>query len=91
MGSGEGGERQDLGFGFVHEGADLREAAGELVADLVPAGGDRGGVGLGEDRAEHRSGHVGVRLGHEGEQVTGEVHPTPLVGRALQAASILFG
>ena len=36
--------------------------------------------GLGEDGAEHRGDHVGVALGHQGEQVAGEVHPAALRG-----------
>ena len=42
------------------------------------------GVGLGEDRAEQRGDHVLVRLGDQGEQVAGEVDPTPLPGGAGQ-------
>ncbi len=57
----------------------IREAAGELVAHLVPGRGDSGGVGLGEDRAEYGGDHVGVRLGH-----VGEVDPAALMGRALE-------
>ena len=46
-------------FASSISGADLREAGGELVADLVPLRRHRRPVGLGEDRAEHRSDHVG--------------------------------
>ena len=80
-GSGERGEGEDFGFGVVHQRADLREPVGELVADLVPGRGDGGRVGLGEDGAEHRGDHVLMRLGHQGEQVAGEVDPAALVRR----------
>ena len=81
---GEGGEGEDLGLGVVHQRADLGEPCGELVADLVPGGGDGVGVGLGEDRAEHRGDHVLMGLGHEGEQVAGEVDAAALMGGALE-------
>lgn len=49
-----------------------------------PGRADRGSVGLGEDRAEHRGDHVAVRLGHVGEQVAGEVDPATLVPGTLK-------
>jgi hypothetical protein len=80
----ERGEGQDLGLGLVHQRPDLRERPGELVMDLVPGVADGLGVTLGEDRAEYRRDHVGVRLRHVGEQVPGEVDPAPLVRGALE-------
>ena len=66
---GEGGEGQHFGFRVVHQRPDLGEAGGELVADGVPGG--RGGfrIRLGEDRAEHRSDHVLVRLRHQRQEL----------------------
>jgi len=46
-----------------------------------------GGVGLGEDRAEYGGDHVLVGLGHQRQQVTGEVHPAALVAGPLQDAA----
>ena len=69
VGSGEGAEGEDLGAGVVHQHTDLGEPFGELVTDLVPCRSDGGGVGLGEDGAEHRGDHVLMRLRDEGEQV----------------------
>jgi len=63
------------------------EGFDQLVADFFPRREDRRPVGLSEDRAEHRGDHVLVRLGDQREQVAGEVDPTALVRRALQAAA----
>ena len=49
-------------FASSISGPMLGKAAGELVANAVPGGGDGGGVGLGEDRPEY-GGHVLVGLG----------------------------
>ena len=86
MGPGEGSEREDLGLGLVHEGPDLGERLGELVADLLPGVVDRLGIGLGEDGAEHCGDHVGVALGDVGEQVAGEVDAAALVPGALEGS-----
>ncbi len=82
----EGGEGQHFGFGLIHVGPDLGDAGGELVTDLFPAGGDGGGVGLGEDRAEQRRDHVHLVLGHHGEQVAGEMDPAPLMPHTVEGA-----
>ena len=66
-------ESEDLGFRFVHQGADLGVAAGEFVADLVPPASHRCQVGLGEDGAEHGSDHFGLTLGDVGQHVADEV------------------
>ena len=80
---GEGGEGEHLGLGVVHQRADLGERGGELVADLSQVAATVGGVGLGEDGAEHRGDHVLVGLGDQGEQVAGEVDPAALMRRRL--------
>lgn len=46
--------------------------------------GHGGQVGLGEDCAEHRSDHLGVRLRDVGQDVADEVDPAALVGRTLE-------
>ena len=84
MSGGERREREDRFFGVGHQWTHLGEADGELVGDLVPAGGDGLGVGLSEDGSEQRGGHVLVAAGHTGQQVADEMHPTSLSGRALQ-------
>ena len=45
------------------------------------------GVGLGEDRAEHRGDHVLMALGDEGEEVPGEVDAAALMAGSLEAAA----
>jgi len=94
----ERGERQHFGLGVVHQRADLRERLGRLIADLIPGFVDSVGVGLGENGAEHRRGHVHVRLGDMSEQVAGEVDPAALMPGALKTptkgfdqASVLVG
>ncbi len=62
------------------------EPAGQLIADLVPRRGGGRGIGLGEDHAKHRRDHVGVRLGDMRQQVSREMHPTPLMPRPLERA-----
>ncbi len=52
---------------------------GKFFASWILGRGDGVRDGLSKDRAEHRSDHVLMRLGGEGEQVPGEMHPATLM------------
>ena len=82
----EPGEGQDLGLGRIHQGSDLDDPVGELVADRVPGAAHGVGVGLSKDRAEHGCDHVHLGFRDQGEEVAGEVDPAALMGRALETA-----
>lgn len=44
------------------------------------------GVGCRENHSKHAGDHVGLVLGHVGEQIAREVHPTALMPSALETA-----
>jgi hypothetical protein len=75
-------------FTTFHQRPDAGKGGGQLVAHAVPGRGDGGGVGLGEDGAEHRGDHVLVGLRHQGEQVAGEVNPATLMPDPWKARPI---
>ena len=68
--------------GLAEHGRDDREARRELVGDRVELLADRGGIGLGPDRADEREHHLGAALLDPCEHVAQEVDPAALPGGA---------
>lgn len=83
---GKCGERQYFCPGVVHQRADLGKRRGEAITDPLPGRVHRLGVGCRENHSKHAGDHVGLVLGHVGEQIAREVHPTALMPSALETA-----
>ncbi len=82
----EDAEGEHLLLGLVHERRRFGEPAVEHVLHLVELGVDLGGRHLDEDGLEGGR-HDGLMAFRDhGHEVAGEVHPTALVGRSLEAA-----
>ena len=77
--AGEDRERQDLGLRIVHERTDLEVPGREVVTDQVPLLAHRAQIRLGEDGPEHRGDHLGLGLGHVGQDVADEVDTAALM------------
>ncbi len=78
----EGHVGEHVLLGLVHQRAELRPAAAELVGDVAPGLAGALAVGLDEGLADGGGDHGVLAARSIGERVAGEMNPAPLPGGA---------